>query len=302
MAQDYRTDDPKGTRIGGFMKVMVRVNLLVVSLLFFLLPLQNAVFAEDTAEEVLTNETIVQLSKAGIAQSVIVSKIKASKCNFDTSTSELLRLKKEKVPDEIVNAMVQAMQPQPTPQLPAPEVAADPNDPASPHPPGIYFIDENSSKPMQIPASSVSKLKTGGILKSVATFGVSRTNARIALTGVRAPTQIAACRPTFFIYLGQSNSFEGGASGPQDFILAKPDVKKDSRELTVARMGFRAEIGVPNEFMIPFKHEQISTGIFKLTLEEDLPGGEYGFLYSANVSPGTLPRIFDFGINCGTEK
>ena len=56
--------------------------------------------------EVLTNQTIIQLYRAGISKSVIAAKINNSTCNFDLSTNGLVDLKNNGVPDDIVTTMV----------------------------------------------------------------------------------------------------------------------------------------------------------------------------------------------------
>ena len=58
------------------------------------------------AQEVLTNESIIGMVKAGFSESVILAKIRASERKFDTSTDALVKLKAEKVPDKVIEAMI----------------------------------------------------------------------------------------------------------------------------------------------------------------------------------------------------
>src|SRR4030095_12159913 len=58
--------------------------------------------------EILTNDKVITMTTAGLPASIIVNKIRSSKTNFDTSTDELIRLKKARVSDDIINAMVEA--------------------------------------------------------------------------------------------------------------------------------------------------------------------------------------------------
>src|SRR5262245_16040693 len=58
------------------------------------------------AQEVLTNQSIIGMVKAGFSESVIIAKIRASTGKFDTSTDALLKLKAEKVPDKVIEAMI----------------------------------------------------------------------------------------------------------------------------------------------------------------------------------------------------
>jgi hypothetical protein len=57
---------------------------------------------------VLTNQDILNMTKAQLASEIIIAKIRTSTCNFDTSPGELQRLKSESVPDEIIVAMISA--------------------------------------------------------------------------------------------------------------------------------------------------------------------------------------------------
>ena len=87
------------------MKILNRTLPGIVCIL--LLGISVSVQAQDGAE-VLTNDKVVMMTKAGLPASIIVNKIRASKTNFNTSTEELIRLQQARVPAEIINAMVEA--------------------------------------------------------------------------------------------------------------------------------------------------------------------------------------------------
>lgn len=56
----------------------------------------------------LANRDVVEMFNAGISSEVIISKIKTSRCNFDTDPSILAELKHKGVPNEILKAMIEA--------------------------------------------------------------------------------------------------------------------------------------------------------------------------------------------------
>ena len=58
-----------------------------------------------SADEILTNEGVVRMVKAKVAPSLIVSQIHLSKTSFNLSTSELIRLTKVGVPEQVLEAM-----------------------------------------------------------------------------------------------------------------------------------------------------------------------------------------------------
>jgi hypothetical protein len=66
--------------------------------------------AASTARD-LTNLDIVEMLSAGLSAEVVVAKIRASTCAFDTSPAALKNLKAAQVPDSIVLAMVEASGP-----------------------------------------------------------------------------------------------------------------------------------------------------------------------------------------------
>ena len=61
--------------------------------------------SEKSNDDVLTNKTVIDMIKAKVAPSLIVSQIRASKTNFNLSTAEIIRLTKAGVPEQVVEAM-----------------------------------------------------------------------------------------------------------------------------------------------------------------------------------------------------
>ena len=61
-----------------------------------------------SAAEVLTNETITKMVKAGLSEEVIVGMIKMSQAQFDLSTDGMLKLKQAGVTDPVIKAMIDA--------------------------------------------------------------------------------------------------------------------------------------------------------------------------------------------------
>ena len=79
-------------------------------ILFLLIALGISISAQPPSSntvEILTNNDIVSMSQANLAESLIVEKIKESKGAFDVSVSGLINLKKSGVSDEIIRAMME---------------------------------------------------------------------------------------------------------------------------------------------------------------------------------------------------
>jgi len=90
----------------------------------------------------LTKDSIIQMSKAGLPEDVIISKIKAEPNPLNFSTDDLIALKAAGVSDGVLRALVApAAKPEAQPPAsPPPAAAADPDNPLSPHDPGIYLM------------------------------------------------------------------------------------------------------------------------------------------------------------------
>ena len=78
----------------------------------------------EAASDVLTNSDVVKMARVKLADSIIISKIKASACNFDTSVDALVKLKEAGVSDPVIQAMNDA---QAAAQAPPAESAAAPS-------------------------------------------------------------------------------------------------------------------------------------------------------------------------------
>lgn len=76
--------------------------------------------ASAFAAEVLTNDAVVTMVKAGLSEELILNKIKISENQFDLSTQGLLRLKDSGVSETVIKAMVETAAP---PAAPAPKTA-----------------------------------------------------------------------------------------------------------------------------------------------------------------------------------
>ncbi len=92
---------------------------------------------------VLTNDGIIDMVKANVAESVIISQIKCSEPRFDLSPKAIIRLTEAKVPPKIIDFMHDPSQPAPTvadapspaPSAPASAAPVTPTPSATPAPP-----------------------------------------------------------------------------------------------------------------------------------------------------------------------
>lgn len=82
----------------------VKSILLALTITFFLAGLNQAAAHE---KEVLTNQHIIKMVKAGLDSTILIAKINDSDANFDLSTDGLIALKQAGVRDEVIQAMME---------------------------------------------------------------------------------------------------------------------------------------------------------------------------------------------------
>jgi len=270
-----------------------------------ILSLVTSALAQN-GEEVLTNDSVITMLKAGLSSAIIVSKIRTSKTNFNTSTDELIRLKQAHVPDDIVAAMFEAAhrRSETTSTIGAGDASkGDVNDPNAAHEAGIYLLRtvDGKQKMIQLEPSVSKQQKSGGFLQSAVTYGIAKIKFKAALNGRNAALQVNDRRPVFYFYFEVKNAGLSTSSyyatNPNEFSLVKLDVKSNTREVTVSQANaFGAQSGTMDKAACAFTYEKIAPGVFKVTPQEDLTDGEYGFYNAAGVGPSGGAKIFDFGI------
>ena len=86
------------------------------------------------------------------------------------------------------------------------------------------------------------------------------------------------------------------SSSPNSFLLVQMDSKKNEREIP-AKGSVTATVQ-PKD-LIPFDHEKVATGIYKVQLKSDLGPGEYGFLFGGVLQAMGEVWLYDFGIDGG---
>jgi len=285
-------------------------NLPLVSLLVLTMAVMSpAILAQDgnSGGEILTNDKVITMVKAGLPNSIVVNKIHASKSSFNTSTDELIRLKNSKVPDDIINAMVEASSGASSVKLATgagDTSKTDLNDPLATHEAGIYLYEEKDGtrKMTQLEPSVSKQQKTGGVFTSAMTAGLTKVKFKAALSGRSASLQLTSRRPVFYFYFEvknaglSSNSYY--ATSPSEFALVNLDIKENTREVTVSQANaFGAQSGTMDKASRAFKIEKLGPGVYRVIPDQDLADGEYGFYNGGGMGGGaTVAKIFDFGI------
>jgi serine/threonine protein kinase len=100
----------------------------------------------------LTNDQVIEMVRSGLSSAIVISHIKEEKTNFDLSTAELIRLAKERVPNDVIEVMKNPQAPVPAPKT-APAVART-TSPADKNQPGTPAVVIPLPTPVQTPAVS----------------------------------------------------------------------------------------------------------------------------------------------------
>src|SRR5712692_5751039 len=87
-------------------RIMMDTARLRIMLVLVLVSLTLLSATSLTAQEVLTNDSVLAMKKAGMSDSLILAKIRTSQTKFDTSTKGLIGLKSAGLSDQIIEAMV----------------------------------------------------------------------------------------------------------------------------------------------------------------------------------------------------
>ena len=236
-----------------------------------------------TAQEVLTNDSIVALKKAGLSDAIIISKIKSSKTKFDVSTDGLIGLKKAGLSDQVIEAVVTAgAAPSTAPAAAAPAAPAAPAGAAAASKETIYHLIAGKYVELNPAASS---------METNVSFYSNKSE--LVLKGKKAQYRVADKKPVFY-----------SAWGPNEapLVRLKPGSDHDDRNLKIGGGSFMPfggtqSYGVRSEDKIDVDSEKDARGLYKMSPKEPLKPGEYAFVLTFGSAAGASGKVYDFGID-----
>jgi hypothetical protein len=239
--------------------------LLVVTAALLLTP------TAGYSQGALTNDSIVKLVKAGLGEEVVLSMVNLQPAQYELTPDALIALKKEGVSDKVIAAMLsKAPSPaaQPAPAQPANfaalfAAAAD----AGPKEVGVYFKKNNAWVEVM---PEIINLKSGGVLKRIATAGVIKGDINGNIKGARSKNVVAAPLE-FLIRLSEGVAIT-------EYQLIRLNVNKDDREFRSVTGGVFHTSGGSNRDELPFEATKLAERSFQVVLPASMGAGEYGFL------------------------
>ena len=236
-----------------------------------------------TAQEVLTNDSLVALKKAGLSDSIIIAKIKSSKTKFDVSTDGLIGLKKAGLSDQVIEAVVNAGAAPATPPA-----AATPAPPAAPAAAAatasketIYHLVSGKYVELNPAASS---------METNVSFYSNKSE--LVLKGKKAQYRLTDKKPVFYSSWGPNEA---------PLVRLKPGSDHDDRNLKIGGGSFMPfggtqSYGVRSEDKIDVDSEKDARGLYKMSPKEPLKPGEYAFVLTFGSAAGS-GKVYDFGID-----
>jgi hypothetical protein len=257
-----------------------RRYLPIVFCLFLVSSAQARAQDAPSAQKRMTNQDVITMTQVGLSEDVIIAKIRAASAggadttSFDTSVDALKALKAANVSDAVIKAMINPAPP-PTIVASATPVTIDPNLP--PPEVGVYWKDGASF--VLIPGQAVTNAKVGGRAGSFFTDGLRNQHWDATLNGPTSNNRVRDHRAVFYIYVP-----EGASSS--DYALIRLNKKSDRREFQIGSFGgiTGGKSGVQKDKEIGVKAEHVGIRTYRITLDQDLPAGEYAFFMGSGQS------------------
>ena len=226
----------------------------------------------------LTNQDVIEMTKLGLSDDVIITKIRKAydagtdTVRFDTSVEGLKALKAANISEPVMKVMI-------NPAPPPAAISASPMTIDSSLPPpevGVYWQDEG--KFVLVQGQTVANAKAGGKAGSMFTYGLRNQHWDATIEGPISKNIVRDRRPVFYLYVP-----DGADSS--DYVLLKLNKKGDRREFQIGSFGgiTGGKSGVQREKEVQFHAEHVGIRVYKLTLDEPLKPGEYGFFMGTGI-------------------
>jgi hypothetical protein len=241
---------------------MIRKRILSgFSCVFLLVAITTNVRAQDGD---INNARVIDMSKLGLDDDIIIAKIKAGKCAFQLGDSDLVDLKKAGVSSKVVAAMLDAS------MLTSTRVTIDKKD---------------------VQMHTLGEAKTGGRLGSALTYGIKSVKEKAYLQGAHSAV-IVSPTPMITLELPKDETIDS-------YILVAMDEKSDRRELEVASTGgvVGAKSGIRAEAIRKTGSKSLGGNKYSL-MTDTLKKGEY-IIYvvgSGDKIKGIYGRGYDFTV------
>ncbi len=233
------------------------------------------------AQQVMNNDSVIKLVKAGLSDDLIVSTINGSPGAYDTSADAIIALKTAGASDKVIAAII-AKTAAPAMPAPAPAAAAGPVRPAGIDDVGVYFRDRNGAWTNLEP--EIVNFKTGGFLKSIATDGLVKGDINGHIPG-KTSKNVLTFPVVLAVYVP-----EGVDIAEYQLLRLRPS-GGNAREFRSVTGGVIHSSGGAERDSVEYKSTKIAPRVYQITLDQTLGKGEYGLMppgsyTSSNMASG----------------
>ena len=244
--------------------------------------------AGSSADDALTNESIVKMISAGVTENIVLNMVQSQPGRYSLTSDDLILLKRQGITDKIVAAMIAKVSGTTSATIVAtnsgPVGAGEADIPQAPEI-GAYLKKAGSWEEI---LPEVVNWKTGGVIKSISTAGIVKgdINGHIpgahSRTAVTLPLEIVIFTP------------EGVAI--TEYQLIRLHEQRDSREFRTVTGGVMHVSGGATRDIVPFESKKVANRTYRVLMPH-LGAGEYGFLPPgafASASSASIGKMYTF--------
>jgi hypothetical protein len=253
-----------------------------------------------SSDEILNNDSIIQLLKAGIEEDLIISKIRENQHSLDLSVQGMVALKEGGVSDRLMRFLMDTTKPPEAKSASTAKPAAEPERPAAtpkevpkaaeapaaaaakpeiPTEIGVYL--KSGKEWVQIQPEVV-VWQTGGMFKRFATAGIVQGDVNGRIKGTHSDSVVKT--PLEFIIVAP----EGVDITEYQLIHLRE--LRDAREFRTVTGGIFSSSGGATRDSVQFEGTRVVSRAFSVKLT-DLDAGEYGFLPTNTAAAGSSANV-----------
>jgi hypothetical protein len=221
------------------------------------------------AQQVMNNDSVIKLVKAGLSDDLIVTTINSSPSAYDTSADGIIALKTAGASDKVIAAMIAKAAAPAAPAAPPPPAAAVASTrPAGIDDVGVYFRDRNGAWANLEP--EIVNFKTGGFLKSLATDGIVKGDINGHIPG-KTSKNVLTFPVILAVYVAEGVDIA-------EYQLLRLRESGDAREFRSVTGGVIHSSGGAARDSVQYQSIKIAPRVYQITLDPSLGKGEYGLL------------------------
>jgi hypothetical protein len=231
------------------------------------------------AQQMLSNDSVTKMVKAGLGDDTITSMIKTQPGSYTLDPDSVIALKKAGVSEKVINAMIEKNTANAAPP-PAPVASSIPvsTPPALVDEVGVYYKDRDNKWVELLP--EVVNWKTGGFLKSLATDGIVKGDLNGSIKDKTSHYSLNTPLD-FLIYMPEGVAIT-------EYQLLRLRESGNSREFRSMTGGVVHSSGGAQRDEVEFQSKKIAPRMYEVELGRDLRAGEYGFLPPGATSSSNM--------------